>query len=66
MNRLGLLYILHGFLLWFAWGILGFLQIASSRYLKSYWKFTMWIHRISGSLVILITFVMSLLVFNAA
>ena len=28
-------YELHGWLMWITWGILGFLQLASNRYLKS-------------------------------
>lgn len=44
-------YFIHGILLWVAWGILGLLQLASNRYLKHYWKASMWIHRISGIII---------------
>jgi hypothetical protein len=27
-------YVIHGYFLWFAWGILGFLQILSTRHIK--------------------------------
>jgi hypothetical protein len=59
-----ILYIVHGYVLWFAWGILGFMQIASSRYLKVYWKCAMWLHRISGVLIVLMTLALSLVAFK--
>jgi hypothetical protein len=27
-------YVIHGYLMWFAWGVLGLLQIVSMRYIK--------------------------------
>lgn len=57
-------YIIHGYFLWFAWGLLGFLQILSTRHIKQYWKTAMWIHRISGVINMLITFILSLLAYN--
>ena len=51
----------HGWLFWIAWGIFGFMQIVSVRYLKKYWKLNMWIHRISGTFILLITIGMGIL-----
>lgn len=57
------LYLLHGIAMWAAWGILGLLQLSSTRYLKMYWKSSIWIHRISAMLIWTTTFVMALWVF---
>ena len=51
---------IHGWALWAAWGILGLVQIASNRYLKVFWKVHMWIHRIGGTLIFLITIALSI------
>lgn len=50
----------HGYLLWFAWGVLGFWQIASVRYLKPFFKPGAWFHIISGMFILLITLVFSI------
>lgn len=47
--------LIHGWIMWAAWGILGFIQLASNRYMKMFWMVHMWIHIIVGSLIILIT-----------
>ncbi len=39
---------IHGWLMWTSWGILGFIQLLSNRYLKVYWKINRAIHAISG------------------
>ena len=52
--------IAHGYLLWVAWGVLGYVQIASSRYLKVFWRSYMWIHRITGFIILIITIVLSI------
>ena len=51
---------LHGWLLWVGWGILGFIQVVSNRYLKNYFRIYMWIHRITGTLILLITIAMGI------
>lgn len=51
----GDLALIHGWLMWVAWGLFGFVQIASNRYLKFMWRIHIWIHRIAGSLIMLIT-----------
>lgn len=56
----------HGLLMWTAWGILGFIQLATNRYLKMYWKINMWIHRIAGSLIWLITLSIGLLAISGS
>ena len=50
---------IHGFLMWTAWGVLGLVQLVSNRYFKVYWRHVMWVHRISGALILLITLVMA-------
>lgn len=52
---------LHGWLMWFTWGFLGFLQIVSNRYLKSQWSWHLWMHRITGTLILLTTLVLGIL-----
>jgi hypothetical protein len=44
-------YLSHGLAMWAAWTILSLLQISSLRYLKQYWRFSMWLHRISAFLL---------------
>ncbi len=41
--------------MWGAWGMMGMLQIASSRYLKVYWQYNMWIHTVSGTIILFFT-----------
>jgi hypothetical protein len=55
------IYLKHGWLMWAAWGILGFIQIASNRYLKIFWKVNRLIHVFSGFSIFIITMVMGLL-----
>ena len=50
--------LLHGWLLWVGWGFLGLVQFMSTRYFKMYWKAYMWIHGITGTLILLITIAM--------
>lgn len=61
-------YKVHGFLMWGAWGVLGLVQLLTNRYLKggNGWRYTMWVHRISGTLTLLITLVMALLALKEA
>lgn len=65
LNQKGLTYVVHGLGMWFAWGLLGFLQLASTRYFRHKWRVAMWVHRISGALAVLITLSMGLIAFNA-
>lgn len=53
----------HGLLMWTAWGILGFIQLASNRWLKGYWYLNMWIHRIAGTSIMIITLIMGIMAY---
>jgi hypothetical protein len=57
-------YLIHGWVLWAVWGIFGIIQIATTRYLKAYWKVNTWIHRVAGSLVGIATAAMIMIVGN--
>ena len=46
--------------MWIAWGVFGFIQVSSNRYLKKYWRVNIWIHRISGTFILLITIAMGI------
>ncbi len=48
---------LHGWMMWTAWGLLSLIQIISNRYLKMYWHLNMWVHRINGTIMMLITLI---------
>lgn len=46
----------HGYNLWIAWFGLGLTQVAATRYLKySQPEISMWVHRIAGSAMVLLT-----------
>lgn len=49
--------------MWTAWGILGFIQLASNRWLKGYWYLNMWIHRIAGTSIMIITLIMGIMAY---
>jgi hypothetical protein len=51
----------HGWLMFLSWQILGLLQIASNRWLKAYWRINMWIHRLSGTGLLVITLTMGIM-----
>jgi len=51
------IYILHGYLLYVAWGLLLIVQLSSVRYLKWKWRWNMWLHGISGSMAGIISIV---------
>ena len=55
---------IHGWVLWFAWGFLGFIQIASARYLKIFPKVNMYIHIISGIIINFLTILLSVYAFQ--
>lgn len=61
-------YELHGFMMWTAWGVLGWVQLFTNRYLKwgNMWRYTMWIHRVSGTLTLLLTWVFAMLALKRA
>jgi L-asparagine transporter-like permease len=44
--------IIHGWFLWIAWGLLGMVQIFSTRYLKKYWRVNILVHTVVGTLIL--------------
>lgn len=53
-------FIVHGWFLWAGWGVLGFVQIVSMRYMKTNWLFNYIFHVLTGLSVLVIGFAMSL------
>ena len=46
----------HGIFLWFTWSVLAIAQVSVNRYLKgAYWMYSMWLHRIIGSVMLVST-----------
>jgi len=58
------LYVVHGIVFAVCWGLLALLQIAAARWLKMYHNVSMWIHRITGFLIFVGTFVMAMFTFK--
>ena len=56
----------HGWLMWVAWGIFGFVQVVSNRYCKILWKYNMWVHGICGTAILTISLVEGLLAIKQA
>lgn len=56
---------IHGWVLWAAWGLLGLVLLLSSRYLKTF-RFAIYIHIIAGMLVLIATLFMSFLALRKA
>ena len=54
-------YTIHGWVMWGAWGVGGFLQILSARYLRKYYICHMWLHLFFGLGITAATVVMTLL-----
>ena len=50
-------YLVHGYVLWFIWTIFGMIQLMTNRYMKSYWKHNIWIHRMSGTTILVTTLI---------
>ena len=48
-------YLIHGYILWAVWTLFGIIQLLTNRYLKEYWKHAMWVHRVSGTVVLTTT-----------
>jgi hypothetical protein len=49
--------LIHGWFLWITWFILGMIMVLSNRYMKVFWKVHMWIHRVSGFLIFVLTII---------
>ena len=56
--------LIHGWILWAVWSILGFLQIASGRYMRTLPFSSLLTHIISGLLIFGITIGMSVVALN--
>ena len=48
-------FLIHGFVLWAVWTFFGLFQIATNRYFKHHWSVNMWLHRVSGTIVLVTT-----------
>ena len=48
-------YLIHGAMLWAVWTFFGLFQVATNRYLKHRWQANMWLHRLSGAVVLFTT-----------
>ena len=48
-------FLIHGFVLWAVWTFFGLFQVTTNRYMKHHWKANMWLHRVSGSVVLFTT-----------
>lgn len=58
-------FLIHGTAMWLAWGVFSLVQISSNRYMKgSHWDTRMWIHRISGGIIVVITLIYALYAFG--
>ena len=42
-------WIVHGWILWSCWSVLGLAMIITTRYLKQFWKLNLYIHIVVGS-----------------
>ena len=51
----------HGWILWTAWGILGLYQVIGLRYMKPFWKMSVFFHQVTGYLIVAVTIVFSIL-----
>ena len=54
---------LHGWFLWAVWAFMGFFQIASSRYMKTFPRINQWMHMLSGTMTLILTVALSMLGF---
>jgi hypothetical protein len=54
-------YYLHGWFMWAAWGLISIIMILTNRHLKHVWWLHMWIHRIGGTAILLITLIFAII-----
>jgi hypothetical protein len=57
-------YFYHGLVLGIAWSVFSFIQILSNRYLKMFPSLSSWLHRGSGFIIFLSTFIMMMLTYK--
>ncbi len=53
-------WIIHGWILWVCWSVLGLVMIITTRYLKQYWNINLYIHIIVGSSIFIANIVYGL------
>jgi hypothetical protein len=41
--------------MWASWSIISILQITTARYMKNYWHFNMWLHRLGAVFILTAT-----------
>jgi hypothetical protein len=46
--------LIHGWVMWGCWGLLGFMMVLSNRYLKHRWRLNMLIHSICGTAIFIL------------
>jgi hypothetical protein len=51
---------IHGWVLWATWGVLGFFLIWTGRYLRAHWKASLWIHVVLGTIALILNFLYGL------
>eukprot|EP00347_Sterkiella_histriomuscorum_P018766 403344262 len=54
------IWLLHGWLMWVCWGLMGFLMVWSNRYFKQHWRLNMIIHSICGTGLFIINLIFGL------
>ena len=59
-ERENIVWLVHGWMMWAAWGLLGFTMIWSNRYLKHHWRFNMIIHSVCGTIIFIFNLVFGL------
>ena len=53
-------YLVHGYVLWAVWTFFGIVQLVTHRYMKSHWKHNLWVHRLSGTVILVTTWIYAL------
>ena len=48
-------FLIHGVSLWTIWTIFSLIQVISNRYMKHHWQTHMWVHRFTGTFIIMTT-----------
>lgn len=51
---------IHGWIMWLAFAIFGFVSIYTGRYMRQYWQYNMWIHGITGGIVFILNLIYGL------
>lgn len=54
------IWLLHGWMMWVCWGLMGFMMVWSNRYLKHHWRLNMIIHSLCGTGLFLLNLIFGL------